>query len=93
MCLPNSLLNIHEVCRLFDSEQTPCEYNYSFISFSISLRSEVRDSANVKPYRHSPNLLGCTRNNSLKSRRGMKAIENKQFLRLENKFGKCLYAR
>ena len=41
-------------------------------------------------YRHFPNSLECTRNNSLKSRRGMKPIEKKCFLCPQNKFGKCL---
>ena len=34
-----------------------------------------------------PNLLECTRNNSLKSRRDVTATEKKQFSFPENKFG------
>ena len=40
--------------------------------------------------RHFPNLLECTQNNSLKLRRGIKAIEIEQFTCSESKFGKGL---
>ena len=47
-------------------------------------------SPNANCNRHFPNLLECTQNNSLKLRRGIKAIEIEQFTCSETKFGKCL---
>ena len=64
-------------------------YNYNNNS-SNSIHENNTISIISNANRHFPNLLECTRNNSLKSRRGMKPIEKKCFLCPQNKFGKCL---
>ena len=43
--------------------------------------------------KHFSSLVGWVQNNSLNSRRGMKAVEKKQFLYPENKFGKCPFMK